>query len=303
MSPVVPSLPAAALPWRHAVLAVAVMAIWGSNFVVMKAGLAHLPPLFFAALRFLFVVAPVIFFVKRPAVRWRDLAAYGVLIGVGQFGILFFALDGYISPGLASLVIQTQVFFTIGLAMMLSGERLRPLQWVALALAAAGLVVIARHTDAQTSVTGLLLTLAAAASWACANIVTQRAGRVDMVAYVVWSALFAVPPLFALAFALEGPAAMWRGLQEADAATWGTVAWQSVGNSLFGYAAWGWLLARHPAALVSPMALLVPVFGLASSALWLGEDMPFWKLAATALVLGGLALNLAAPFLRRRAQS
>lgn len=289
-----------ALPWRHAALAVAVMAIWGSNFVVMKAGLAHLPPLLFATLRFLFVVAPAIFFVPRPRAPWRELAAYGVLIGVGQFGILFFALDGHISPGLGSLVIQMQVFFTIGLAMTLNGERLAPVQWLALALAASGLVVIGLHTDAQTSVAGLALTLAAAASWACANIVARRAGRVDMLAYVVWSALFAVPPLFTLSLWAEGPAAMLRGVVEADAATWSAVAWQSVGNSLFGYAAWGWLLARHPAALVSPMALLVPVFGLASSALWLGEPLPIWKLAATLLVLGGLALNLAAPLLRKR---
>jgi O-acetylserine/cysteine efflux transporter len=120
-----------------------------------------------------------------------------------------------------------------------------------------------------------------------------------MLGYVVWSSLFAAPPLFALAFALEGEAA-WRALQEADAATWGAVAWQSVGNTLFGYAAWAWLLARHPAALVSPMALLVPVFGLGTSALVLGEGLPPWKIGATLLVLGGLALNLAAPLLRRK---
>lgn len=292
--------PARALPWRHALLAVAIMAIWGSNFVVMKAGLKHLPPLFFAALRFFFVVFPAIFFVRRPPAPWRDLAAYGVLIGVGQFGILFFALNGYITPGLASLVIQTQVFFTIAFAMRLSGERLKPMQWLALALAAAGLVVIGAHTDPQTTVTGLLLTLAAALSWAGANIVTRRVGRVDMLAFVVWSAIFAIPPLFALAFAVDGAGAIARGLRDADAGTWAAVAWQSVGNSLFGYAAWGWLLARHPAALVSPMALLVPVFGLASAALFYGEPMPFWKIGATALVLGGLALNLLAPLLRRR---
>lgn len=288
------------LPWRNAALAVVIMAVWGSNFVVMKGGLAHLPPFLFAALRFLFVVLPAAFFIPKPAAPWRDLAAYGVLIGVGQFGVLFFALDGHISPGLASLVIQMQVFFTIAFAMKLAGERLAPLQWLALALAAGGLVVIGLHTDAQTSVAGLLLTLGAALSWGVANMVARRSGRIDMLAYVVWSSIFAVPPLFALAFALEGPAAIWRGLREADALTWGAVAWQSLGNSLFGYAAWGWLLARHPAALVSPMALLVPVFGLASSALWLHEELPFWKIAATLLVLGGLALNLAAPLLRRR---
>ena len=289
----------AALPWRHAALAVAIMAIWGSNFVVMKLGLAHLPPLLFAGLRFLFNVAPAIFFIPRPPVPWRDLAAYGLLIGVGQFGLVFFALDGYITPGLASLVIQMQVFFTIGLAMRINDERLRPMQGLALGLAASGLVLIGAHTDAQTSVAGLLLTLAAALCWACANMVARRAGRVDMLGYVVWSSLFAVPPLFALSLIAEGPAAILRGVEQADAATWVAVFWQSVGNSLFGYAAWAWLLARHPAALVSPMALLVPVFGLATAALWIGEPLPVWKLAATALVLGGLALNLLEPLLRR----
>jgi O-acetylserine/cysteine efflux transporter len=292
--------PSAILPWRHAVLAVVIMAIWGSNFVVMKVALGQLPPLLFAGLRFLFAVLPAIFFVQRPQVPWRELATYGVLIGVGQFGVMFYALNGYITPGLASLVIQMQVFFTIALAMTLNGERLRPLQWLALALAGAGLVLIGAHTDAETSVTGLLLTLVAALCWALANIVARRAGRVDMLGYVVWSSLFAAPPLFALAFVLEGDAA-WRALQEADAATWGAVLWQSVGNTLFGYAAWAWLLARHPAALISPMALLVPVFGLGTSALWLGEGLPPWKIGAALLVLGGLALNLAAPLFRRKA--
>ncbi len=291
---------AQALPLRHILLAVVIMAIWGSNFVIMKAGLAHLPPLLFASLRFLFVVLPAIAFVRRPPVAWRDIAAYGVLIGVGQFGVLFVALNGHISPGLASLVIQMQVFFTIGLAMKLTGERLAKAQWLALALAVAGLMLIGAHNDANTSLAGLALTLLAAASWALANIIARRAGQVDMLAYVIWSSLFAVPPLFALSFALEGWPAMGAGLREADAATWAAVAWQAIGNSLFGYTAWGWLLARHPTALVSPMALLVPVFGLGASVWWLGEDLPLWKIAATLLVLAGLALNLLWPLLKRR---
>ena len=82
--------------------------------------------------------------------------------------------------------------------------------------------------------------------------------------------------------------------------TWAAVAWQSWGNSLFGYAAWGWLLARHPAATITPMALLVPVFGMGASTWWLGESLPSWKLLAAALVMGGLAVNLLWPGIRRR---
>jgi O-acetylserine/cysteine efflux transporter len=282
----------AALPPRHFLLALAVVAVWGTNFVIIKVALAHLPPLLFAALRFALAVLPAILFLPRPAASWRNLAAYGVLIGVGQFGLLYLAMRSSITPGLASLVIQTQVFFTIGLSMLLTQERLRPLQWVALGLAVVGIGVIALNTDGNTTLGGLAVTLVAAASWAAGNTVSRRAGRVDALAYVVWSSVFAVPPLLALSWLVEGGEAIVAGLRGADAATWAAVLWQSVGNTLFGYAVWGWLLARHPAATVAPMALLVPVFGIATAGWWMGEPLPAWKLVAAALVIGGLALNL-----------
>lgn len=280
------------LPLRHFLLALSVVAVWGTNFVVIKQALAHLPPVLFAALRFGFVFLPAALLLPRPAVSWRNLAAYGVLIGVGQFGLLFLAMHGHISPGLASLVIQVQVFFTIFLSMAMNGERVRRVQWAALALASAGIVLIAAHTDGTTTLGGLLLVILAAASWAGGNMVNKRAGQVNMVAYVVWSSLFAAPPLFLLSLLFEGWPAIAKGVAEADAWTWSAVLWQSIANSMFGYAAWGWLLARHPAATVTPMALLVPVFGMAASSLWLAEPMPAWKLSAMALVMAGLALNL-----------
>jgi O-acetylserine/cysteine efflux transporter len=288
----------ARLPARHALLALAVVAVWGTNFPIFKLALGTLPPLLLAVLRFALVLLPAALFVPRPAVPWRQLAAYGVLIGAGQFGLLYLAVGGHIAPGLASLVIQTQVFFTIGLAMAATGERLRRFQWVALALATSGVLVIAAHTDAHTTPLGLLMVLAAALCWAGGNSVARGMGRVDMLGVVVWSSAFALPPLLLLTLWVDGPARIAQALAAADATVWGVVLWQSVGNSLFGYAVWGWLLARHPAATVVPMALLVPVFGMASSAWMLGEPLPAWKLLAAALVMAGLALNLLWPRLR-----
>ena len=291
------------LPPRRLLLALAVVAVWGTNFVVIKLALGTLPPLLFAVLRFTFALLPAAFFIRRPAVPWRLLAAYGVLIGAGQFGLLYVAIGsggGLISPGLASLVVQTQVFFTIGLAMTMAGERLQRYQWLALALSLAGLALIGLNTDASTTPLGLALVLGAALSWAGGNLVARHSGRVDMLGYVVWSSLFALPPLLLLSLLFEGPARIATALAAADLGVWAAVLWQSLGNTLFGYAAWGWLLARHPAATVAPLALGVPVFGMAASALWLGEPLPAWKLIAAALVLGGLALNLTWPNLRAR---
>jgi O-acetylserine/cysteine efflux transporter len=293
-------LSGARLPLRHALLALAVVAVWGTNFVIIKIALKVMPPLLLAVLRFALALLPAVFFIARPAVSWRRLASYGVLIGAGQFGLLYLAMQGHITPGLASLVVQTQVFFTIALAMAADGERLRGQQWGALALAAAGIVLIAVNTGGDTSVPGLLMVLTAAAAWAGGNQVARGMGRVHMLGVVVWSSAFALPPLLLLSLLFEGPARIAQGLAAADAAVWAAVAWQALGNTLFGYAAWGWLLARHPAALVAPMALLVPVFGMAASALVLGEGLPAWKLGAAALVLAGLALNLLGPGLLRR---
>jgi O-acetylserine/cysteine efflux transporter len=288
------------LPFRHLLLALAVIAVWGTNFVVIRHALDDLPPLLFAALRFTLVVLPAIFFFRKPDVPWRHLISYGLFIGVGQFGLLFLAINSDIAPGLASLVVQTQVFFTIGLAMCCSGERVKMFQLVALMIAASGLGIILMHTDKSTTPLGLALVLGAALSWACGNHIVKQSGKVNMVAYVVWSSIFAVPPLFAASAWFEGTAAIGSALAAADVATWSAVLWQSVGNSLFGYAAWGWLLARYPAATISPLALLIPVFGMGATALLLGEPMPLWKLSAAALVIGGMALNLFWPMLRQR---
>jgi O-acetylserine/cysteine efflux transporter len=284
-----------ALPPRHLFLAVAVMAVWGCNFVVIKLALAHLTPLLLAALRFVFVLVPAVFFLRRPAVSWSNLAAYGLLIGAGQFGILFLAMRHDITPGLASLVMQVQVFFTIGLSVKFGGERIRRAQVGALLLAVVGLGIILTHTDGSATPLGMGLAMTAALCWAGGNMVSKSAGKVDMLAYVVWASLFSIPPLFALAFVFEGPTAIINGIESADAFTWGAVAFQSVGNTMFGYGAWGWLLGRYPASTVAPMSLLVPVFGMAASTWWLSESLPLWKLTAAAFIMAGLALGILWP--------
>jgi O-acetylserine/cysteine efflux transporter len=283
------------LSFRHALLAIAVMAVWGINFVVIRVGLNELPPLLFATLRFAFALFPAVLFLRRPAVPWSNLAAYGLLIGGGLFGLLYIGMNGHITPGLASLVVQAQVFFTIALAAYLNAERVRPFHIVALIVAVGGLAVIAMHTDGSTTALGLALVLAGAFCWAVSNVVARSAPNVDMLAYVVWASLFSVPPLLAASLAFEGWPAIRDGLIHASASTWCAVFYQSAGNTLFGYAVWGWLLARYSVVAVAPMSLLVPVFGIGASVVWLGEPLQNWKLEAIGLVMAGLCINFMWP--------
>ncbi len=272
------------------------MFVWGTNFVLIKVGLVDFPPFLFATLRFALSALPWLFFVPRPQAAWSKLIAFGVLQGGGQFGLLFLAMRSDISPGLASLVIQSQVFFTILASVVLFGERIGRLQVAALGIAAMGLFIIAWRSatapSAAVTLTGLMLTLAAGAGWAASNLIARSSGRVNMLRFMVWSSLFAVPPLVALELWFDGIVHARAALAQAGFATWGVVLWQAVGNTLFGFGVWNWLLSRHPSAVVAPFALLVPVFGIGASAILLHEPLPAWKISATAMVLLALAINV-----------
>lgn len=291
------------LPASHLLLALAIVAVWGTNFVVIKVSLDSFPPFLFAALRYIFALLPVVFFMPKPKVSWVNLCIYGLATGVGQFGVMYFAIDGRISPGLASLVIQTQVFFTIGFAMFFAKEGLRLYQAVAVAVAMTGLVIIALHTDATTTFLGLALVVFAGLSWGIANTVSRRAGAINMLSYVVWASAFSIPPLLLFSIIFEGGVShLWEITLVAPIGAWMGVLWQSWANTLFGYAAWGWLLSKHPAAVVAPAPLLVPIFGMGASAFFLGEALPSWKIMAAGLVIAGLVINLFWPALREESR-
>ena len=293
------------MPLNHLLLAVLITFIWGTNFVVIKFGITAFPPFLFATLRFLASTVPWIFFIRRPAVPWRTLATVGVLLGAGQFGLLFFAMRRDITPGLASLLMQSQVFFTIVLALLVRRESIRPVQVLALALALVGVALIGWHTlgraDAAITGLGFSLVLGAALSWAVANLVVKAAGRVNMLAFMVWCSLFAMLPLALLALWADPVPDLASAIRGASLAAWVAVIWQAVGNTLIGFGVWNWLLLRHPATSVAPLSLLVPVFGMTAAAIVLGEPLPVWKVIAAGLIIAGLSLNFIAAGAARRA--
>ena len=280
------------MPITHQLLAVFVALIWGTNFVFIELGLNDLPPFLFASLRFAFAALPLVFFLPRPKVPWRYLIAYGVFIGFGQFGLLFWVMGSHISPGLASLVIQVQAVFTILLALMLFKETIRWPQIAALVVSFVGILLIAVQGNTDATPIGLAVILIAALSWAAGNLVVKRSGKVHIIAFLAWSSLFALPPLALMSYYLEGPTLINQSLASATWHAWAIVLWQTIGNTLIGYGLWNLLLQRHAAALVAPWALLVPVFGMAASGVFLYEAMPWWKWVAAILIIAGLVINL-----------
>jgi O-acetylserine/cysteine efflux transporter len=283
-----------------------VVALWGFSFVAIKVGLRELPPFTLAALRFLFAAVPLVFFIKRPRIPWRYVAGYGFAIGVCQFALLFLGIKLGMPAGLSSVVIQIQVFFTIGLGVAFLGEHLRREDLIGAAIATAGLVLLGVYkvmAGVSATLIGFVLVIVAAFAWAVGNVVAKRAAteyHADMFALVGWSSLVPPLPLAALAYAFEGGSAVWPAVSSASALTWGCVLLLAWGATLFGFASWAGLLHRYPTALVSPFALLIPVSGLASGAVFLGEGLAPLQMLGVALVLIGLAENVFGSGLRAR---
>jgi O-acetylserine/cysteine efflux transporter len=277
--------------------ALAVVLIWGSNFVVMKIGLQGLSPMMLGALRYMCASLLFIPFVRRSTVPWRWLLVCGML-AFGQFVFLFVGLKLGLPAGIASLVMQTQAFFTIVLAAVLLQERPRAYQWAGVAVSAIGLGLIASvHGDAsvQMPLIGFLLALTGAFSWAGANIGIRYAMRAspgfDPLAFIVYSSAVPILPFFALAFLVDGGPAMSQMLREIGAGEIFAVVYLGVLATVLAYTLWTRLLMRHAAAKVVPFSLLVPVVGIYAASVAFDEHMHPWQWAGAALVLGGLLLN------------
>jgi O-acetylserine/cysteine efflux transporter len=275
---------------RHLLLALGVALIWGVNFVVIDVGLAHFPPLLFSALRFLVAAVPAIFFLRSPGVPWRWVALVALFLGVVKFSLLFSGMAAGMPPGLSSLALQAQAPFTLVFAVLLLRERLTRQQVLGMAVALAGLAVIALDLGATSPLGAFLLLLAAAAAWGVSNVVMRRAAPPDMLRFMVWVSALAVLPLCALSASFEGPQRDWDALR--------TVTWPAVGSVLFvgllatvvGFGVWGGLIRTYSASVVAPFSLLVPVFGMAAAALLTGEQLtPLRLLAAVLIIIGVLS--------------
>jgi O-acetylserine/cysteine efflux transporter len=287
---------------RDLILALLVVIVWGLSFIAIRWGVDEVAPLLMTALRYTFAALPAVFLVRKPNVAWRVLIAYGLAIGVGQFGFLYVAVKLGMPPGLGSLVVQLQVFFTIGLAVIFLGERPKPVQWLGALVAFAGIGVIGLERLEGAALIPLLMTIAAAFCWAAGNTVTKQAGKIDMLGFVVWSSLVPPIPLLAMSLLFEGPGAIPAAIQNITWLGGGSLLFMAWIATLFGYGTWSVLLARYPAGVVAPLALLVPVSGAGAAALLLGETISTLEIAGSVLVFAGLLLNVFGPRLLARLQ-
>lgn len=288
------------MPVAHILLALLVTLIWGLNFVVIKVGLGDFPPLLFCSLRFALAALPLLVLRGPMPAPFGRILLIGVLLGVVKFGLLFVGMAQGMPAGLSSLVLQSQVFFTILIAALWLGERPTPRGLFGLLLAAAGLVLIGLERPLGDSLLAFLLVVAAALAWSFANIATKRSGATDMLRLICWVSLVPPLPLLALSYLFEGPQAIERAVLNMSWGGFGALLYIAFGATTVGFAIWSFLLRHYPASLVTPFALAVPVSGMLAGWLLLDERLDLDSLLACALVFVGLAITLLPASLLRR---
>ncbi len=287
---------------RDLILALLVVTVWGANFTVIKLGLDGVPPMLLVALRYTLATIPAIFFVKRPKTGWLYVVAYGLAVGVGQFACLFYAMKIGMPASMASVVLQSQAFFTLILAAVFLKEAVRGSQMVGLIVAGIGLYFIGGNLGNQglsfIPPGAFFLTLLGAVFWGFSNIIVRYATRqsatkgekLDMLSLVVWSSLVPPIPMLLLALMMDTPEVLMSAVSHLNAVSVFAIFYLAFGATLFGFYTWSVLLSKYPAGKVAPLSLLVPVTGLITAQVVLGEKLTHSQWLGVMIILVGLVI-------------
>lgn len=277
---------------HHLLLAILVTALWGLNFSVIKLGLTSVDPFILAGLRFTLCALPAIFFIPKPDVAWRYIIGYGLIFGIGLWGVVNLGIKTGLSAGIASLVLQFSAFFTMLLGAWVFKETITRYQLAGIGVALCGLLSIIFISDGSVTAAGLLLVLLGAAAWSVTNIINKKAGTKQVFAFLVWSSAFSPLPLFLLDYIVNGTSGYSALVNQIDHRAVLSILFQVYPNTLFGYWVWNSLLKQYPVSTVAPLSLLVPIFGMLGSAVIFGESLSPMKIVAVVLIVSGLAVGL-----------
>ncbi|HEY2202938.1 MAG TPA: EamA family transporter [Pseudonocardia sp.] len=283
------------MPIRDRLLAGTVALLWGLNFLATDFGLRQFPPLLMIVLRFAVLAVPTVLFVPRPRVRWRWLIGYGLGFGTAQYAFLYIAMRDGMPAGLASVVLQSSAPFTVLIAAAFLRERLSRTQVAGIVIAVAGLAALVCYRAQVAAAVPVLLTVCGGLGWAVGNVCNRQARPDSPLRLTLWMSVVPPVPMLLLSLLVEGPAAARHALSGINSPT-GWTALAALGYivlpaTVLGAGIWTNLLRRHPAAVVAPFSLLIPVIGIAAAWLVLHQRPAVFELCASAVVILGVLLG------------
>ena len=280
------------MSFKDFLIGVLITFIWGVNFSVIKLGLLSLNPFMLTGFRFMLCALPLVFFIKKPDIKMSYIVSYGLIFGVGLWGMVTLGIYFGISAGMASLILQSSVFFTIILGAIILNEKLDKSKKIGFIFALFGLALIISVTDGSVTIVGVILVLIGSISLSVANILVKKSGVKEMFSFIIWSSLFSPIPLFILAYLTQGSIVYVNFFKHLDYMAIFSILFQVYPTTLIGYWVWNSLLRKYPVSSVAPLALLVPIFGLLGSFLIFNEEIGSLKVLACIFIMLGLVVNV-----------
>ncbi|MBU3015218.1 EamA family transporter [Poseidonibacter lekithochrous] len=276
---------------RDLSIALFITFIWGINFSFIKLGLSSLDPFMLAALRFFLCCFPLVFFIKKPDVEFKYIVSYGLLFGVGLWGVLYLGMYFGVSAGVASIVLQLGVFLTVILSYIILNEKIYIHNKIAFIIALIGIFLIFLLDDGTVTVLGMMFVILSSVSFAFLQIIVKKAKTKDVFSFLVYSTLFPPIPLLLLSYITNGDVVFIDFFSNIDSNAIISILFQVYPTTLFGYYIWNILLNKYKVSQISPLSLLIPIFGLLGSYLFFNEEVGFYKILASLIIVLGLVIN------------
>lgn len=283
----------------HFLLALCVIFLWGMNFSFMKMGLSQMDPFILTALRFLFAAVPAVFFIKRPQVSFSIIALYGLVFGVGLWGMMTLAINAGVSAGMASLLLQSSAFISVIIGVIFFKEVVGVIKLIGLFIAISGLVLSMTITDGSITILGCIFVIIAASAMSASLLIVKWAQVKEMFSFIVWSCLFAPIPLLLLSWVTFGTQGFINFAGNVGPVGWFSILIQAYPVTLFGYWIWNRLVVIYPMSTMAPLTLLIPIFGFIGSMYFYNEAFEGQKAVACILIIIGISINVMEPRLKK----
>ncbi|MEM7226828.1 MAG: EamA family transporter [Pseudomonadota bacterium] len=272
---------------RFYALAITVPLVWGMGIVFAKAALEFFPPILLMAFRFTVAALVLVWFVKPPWHLMGKIFLIALISAAMQYGFTFTGLK-YLDASTTVLVVQLEVPVLVLLSALILKEPLSLRKVLGILLAFGGVALIAGEPRLHGAYWPFAMVIIGVLFWAFGQIMVRRLGEVGGFTLTAWVAVFATPQLFVASWLVESDQI--RLILEASWLIWTTVVYLGLVMTVIGYGIWYHLLGKYPVNRSAPFLLLIPVFSILGSVLFLGESLTATLIAGGLVIVAGVAI-------------
>ena len=268
-------------------MGVTVALTWGLGFVFAKAAIEHFPPLLLMAIRSTITAMVLVWFVPIPKSSIKPLFAIALTSGTLQFGLTLNGLKG-LDVSVTALITQLEIPFLILLGILLLNEKPQLREWVGMAIAFVGLLVVFGEPQVGGAWKFVLLVVGGCIAWAAGQIIVRNLKDIGGFTTSAWVAVCAAPQLFISSAIFES--GQIEAIKNAPLIVWAAALYLGLVMTAFGYGIWYSLVRRNPVGKVAPFLLLLPIFSILGGVVFLEESLTIFSILGGLIIVGGVAI-------------